>query len=56
MRSTSPHGLRTSTWQRADANGVSAFEQKLGDVRGMAQQDPKAVANIIKNWTNINAS
>ena len=37
-------------------NGVTAFEQKLGDVRGMAQQDPKAVANIIKNWTNINAS
>ena len=40
----------------ASPNGVTAFEQKLGDVRGMAQQDPKAVANIIKNWTNINAS
>lgn len=31
------------------------FDQKLGEIRDMAQQDPQAVANIIKNWTNANA-
>lgn len=31
------------------------FGQKLGEIRDMAQQDPQAVANIIKNWTNANA-
>nr|WP_319240692.1 flagellar basal-body MS-ring/collar protein FliF [uncultured Propionivibrio sp.] len=31
------------------------FGQKLGEIRDMAQQDPQAVANIIKNWTNSNA-
>lgn len=37
-------------------SAADLFEQKLGEVRDMAQQDPKAVANIIKNWTNANAS
>lgn len=32
------------------------FERKLGQAREMAQQDPKVVANIIKDWTGSNAS
>ncbi|WP_153109251.1 flagellar basal-body MS-ring/collar protein FliF [Propionivibrio limicola] len=30
------------------------FAQKLGKLRELAQQDPKVVANIIKNWTGAN--
>ena len=33
-----------------------ALEQKLGHARDLAQQDPKVVANIIKDWTSSNAS
>lgn len=33
-----------------------ALEQKLGQARDLAQQDPKVVANIIKDWTSSNAS
>ena len=35
---------------------VETFERKLGQAREMAQQDPKVVANIIKDWTGSNAS
>lgn len=31
------------------------MEKKLAKVRALAQQDPKAVANIIKEWTGANA-
>jgi flagellar M-ring protein FliF len=31
------------------------LEQKLGQARDLAQQDPKVVANIIKDWTGSNA-
>ena len=34
----------------------NSFETKLAQVRDLAQQDPKIVANIIKNWTGSNAS
>lgn len=34
--------------------GPSPFEEKLARVRDMATQDPKAVANIIKDWTGSN--
>jgi len=33
-----------------------ALEKKLGHARDLAQQDPKVVANIIKDWTSSNAS
>ncbi|MEF8698698.1 MAG: flagellar basal-body MS-ring/collar protein FliF [Candidatus Accumulibacter sp. UW20] len=32
------------------------LEQKLAAARALAQQDPKVVANIIKEWTGANAS
>ncbi|MCK6405497.1 MAG: flagellar M-ring protein FliF [Rhodocyclaceae bacterium] len=35
--------------------GPSPFEDKLNRARNAAAQDPKAVANIIKDWTNANA-
>ena len=31
------------------------LERKLAEVRAIAQQDPQAVANIIKQWTGANA-
>jgi flagellar biosynthesis/type III secretory pathway M-ring protein FliF/YscJ len=37
------------------AAGPSPFEEKLDRARGLASQDPKAVANIIKDWTGSNA-
>ena len=35
---------------------AEALEQKLNEARELAQQDPKVVANIIKDWTGANAS
>ena len=35
---------------------TNSFEQKITQARDMAQQDPKVVANIIKDWTGANAS
>ena len=34
---------------------AEALEQKVAEARAMVQTDPKAVANIIKNWTGANA-
>ncbi|MBI2307791.1 MAG: flagellar M-ring protein FliF [Rhodocyclales bacterium] len=36
--------------------GPSPFEDKLGRAKDVAAQDPKVVANIIKDWTGSNAS
>ena len=36
-------------------SAAQALEQKLGQARELAQQDPKVVANIIKDWTGSNA-
>ena len=36
-------------------SAAEALEQKLAQARDIAQQDPKAVANIIKDWTSANA-
>ncbi|MFT3851035.1 MAG: flagellar basal-body MS-ring/collar protein FliF [Propionivibrio sp.] len=35
---------------------ATRLEEKLGHARDLAQQDPKVVANIIKDWTSSNAS
>lgn len=35
--------------------GAAILNQKLGHARDLAQQDPKVVANIIKDWTGSNA-
>lgn len=35
-------------------SAAQALEQKLGQARELAQQDPKVVANIIKDWTGAN--
>ena len=35
---------------------AKALEKKLENARELAQQDPKVVANIIKDWTGSNAS
>ncbi len=37
-------------------SATAELDRKLGEARNLAQQDPKAVANIIKNWTGSNAS
>ncbi len=36
-------------------SGAAILERKLEQARDMAQQDPKVVANIIKDWTGSNA-
>jgi flagellar M-ring protein FliF len=38
-----------------ESGGPSPFQEKLERARGVATQDPKAVANIIKDWTGSNA-
>ena len=35
---------------------AASLEKKIEQAREIAQQDPKIVANIIKDWTNANAS
>ncbi len=35
-------------------SAAQEFEKKLGHARNLAQQDPKVVANIIKDWTGAN--
>jgi flagellar M-ring protein FliF len=37
-------------------SNAATLEKKIDDARGLAQQDPKVVANIIKDWTGSNAS
>ncbi len=39
-----------------EESGPTPFEHKLDRARGMAAEDPKAVANIIKDWTGSNAT
>ncbi|MBK8523035.1 MAG: flagellar M-ring protein FliF [Betaproteobacteria bacterium] len=38
-----------------EPRGPTQFEGKLAQAKGVASQDPKAVANIIKDWTGSNA-
>lgn len=47
-------GDEVSISKRGAAAAGSAFEQKVGEVRDMAKQDPKAVANIVKDWMGAN--
>jgi flagellar biosynthesis/type III secretory pathway M-ring protein FliF/YscJ len=35
---------------------AATLEKKIEQARDVAQQDPKIVANIIKDWTSSNAS
>jgi flagellar biosynthesis/type III secretory pathway M-ring protein FliF/YscJ len=42
--------------RRARTDRRRSAREKLGQARALAQQDPKAVANIIKDWTGANAS
>ncbi|MBK8400777.1 flagellar basal-body MS-ring/collar protein FliF [Propionivibrio sp.] len=37
-------------------SAAETLERKLAQARELAQQDPKVVANIIKDWTSSNAS
>ncbi len=37
-------------------SAAESLERKLAQARDLAQQDPKVVANIIKDWTSANAS
>lgn len=37
-------------------SAAQSLERKLAQARDLAQQDPKVVANIIKDWTSANAS
>ena len=37
-------------------SAAESLERKLNQARDLAQQDPKVVANIIKDWTGSNAS
>lgn len=39
-----------------ESTGPTPFEQKLDRARGLASQDPKAVAGVIKDWTGSNAT
>lgn len=42
--------------ERLVPTGAEALEKKLSGARDLAQQDPKIVANIIKDWTGSNAN
>jgi flagellar M-ring protein FliF len=42
--------------ENQEPSGAESLERKLGQARDIAQQDPKVVANIIKDWTGANAS
>jgi flagellar biosynthesis/type III secretory pathway M-ring protein FliF/YscJ len=33
---------------------VIAYDQKLANVKAIAKQDPKLVANVIKDWVGNN--
>ena len=37
-------------------SAAEELARKLEEARGLAQKDPKVVANIIKDWTNANGS
>lgn len=39
-----------------EQKAAQSFDQKITQARDMAQQDPKVVANIIKDWTGGNAT
>ena len=39
-----------------EQKAAQSFDQKISQARDMAQQDPKVVANIIKDWTGGNAT
>lgn len=39
-----------------EPSAAESLERKLAQARDLAQQDPKVVANIIKDWTSSNAS
>ena len=36
-------------------SAAEALSKKLDEARDLAQQDPKVIANIIKDWTGSNA-
>lgn len=40
----------------ATPSAAATLERKLNEARELAKQDPKAVANIIKDWTSANGS
>ncbi|MEO8409256.1 MAG: hypothetical protein ABI478_01695, partial [Propionivibrio sp.] len=42
--------------QPAAATAAATLERQLGQARDLAQQDPKIVANVIREWTGSNAS
>ena len=33
-------------------SGSNNYEQQLGAIKGMAVQDPKRVAQVVKNWVS----
>jgi flagellar M-ring protein FliF len=41
--------------QEEGGSGISPYEEKLQRAKNAAAADPKAVANIIKDWTGANA-
>lgn len=41
--------------EEGEGHAASAFDEKLQRAKSVATQDPKAVANIIKDWTGANA-
>ena len=49
------HASAFETMAEEEAQGPTPFQEKLHRARGVAEQDPKAVANIIKDWTGANA-
>ncbi len=42
--------------ENLEPSAANSLERKLGQARSLAEKDPKAVANIIKDWTGSNAS
>jgi flagellar M-ring protein FliF len=49
------HGGAYDEMEEEEERGPTPFQEKLQRARSVAEQDPKAVANIIKDWTGSNA-
>jgi flagellar M-ring protein FliF len=57
VRAALPMGATLATAQSAAAGGAAGapalgYEQQLAQARGLVTQDPKRVAQVVRNWVN----
>jgi flagellar biosynthesis/type III secretory pathway M-ring protein FliF/YscJ len=50
---SAPGGMSMNGQQtQGQLPGPNNYEQQLGAIKGMATQDPKRVAQVVKNWVS----